>query len=136
MFGVWCSTPFEYTRSKVSSSNGSDLGVVMDEPAGQSTQAEVLLRELQMPGRQIDVGDDRAVLRELREIGAHAAADFEHLLAARASRTPSRLGIHGAYTSYRCRSTSWNHSSVCGCADRAVSEPTGLLFHWFWTWPL
>ena len=57
------------------------LGVVVNEAAGQPAQPEVLLRELQVSLRQIDVGDDRAVPGELREVGPHAAADLEHLLA-------------------------------------------------------
>ena len=31
--------------------------------------------------REIDVGHNRAMRRELRQIGPHAAADFEHLFA-------------------------------------------------------
>ena len=43
---------------------------------------EVLSGERDRRRREIDAGDERAALREAHEIGAGAAADFEHALAA------------------------------------------------------
>ncbi len=43
---------------------------------------EVLAGQRDRRRREIDAGDERAALREAREIGAGAAADFEHTLAA------------------------------------------------------
>ena len=58
------------------------LGVVVREPAVESSQPKVLLRERKMSRREIDVGDAGAVAGELREIGSETAADFEELSAA------------------------------------------------------
>ena len=75
-------------------------------------------RQLQVAGREIDVGHSRAVRGELREIGAHAAADLEHVLSGvlrelhrrRASRARTRRT--GAF---RLRGT----TRACAAATRA-----------------
>src|SRR5262245_65896656 len=51
----------------------------MDEAPAETSEPEVLFRQLQVTGREIDVSHSSAVPGELREIGPHAAANLEHV---------------------------------------------------------
>ena len=72
------------------------LGVLMDEASGQAAQCEVLLCELQVAGRQVDVGHPGAVARKLaRSVPMPPPISRTSSPAWRANSMTS--GIHGPY---------------------------------------
>ena len=71
---------------------------------------------LEVPLGQIDVGDDRAVPGELREVGSHAAADLEHLLPGVARELHHLAASTGRKRRTGSARPPRNHSSDWGCA--------------------
>ena len=66
----------------MSSANGSCSPSASRKIRLQPLLREILARQRDRGRRQIDAGDDRAAARETHQIGAGAAADFEHAPAA------------------------------------------------------